>query len=268
MGRPHVEFIRSQDVEPQPAARPGPFAGCLERVLSRDEQTSAFTALLSTPSGWASNLDAEGPIELFVLEGEFELGGQPVGAGCYAYLPPSAGPRRLSGRLPGHFLAMVEAPVETSSGRAGSSLGSVSVKDTREMRWAASSFAEVPAGLVNKRLRDDPDTGERTWVAACPPGWMEERAEVHPTVEESLTLRGDILLGSRGAMTPGCYFWRPPMVPHGPMYSRTGAEFFFRTKGGALEVAYETVPEWDRLVDEYRGREQLYGEWMAATEGP
>jgi hypothetical protein len=97
---------------------------------------------------------------------------------------------------------------------------------------------------------------------------MEQRAEIHPTVEESLTLRGDILLGSLGAMTPGCYFWRPPMVPHGPMYSRTGAEFFFRTKGGALEVAYETVPEWDRLVDEYRGREQLYGTWLPATEGP
>jgi hypothetical protein len=257
MGRPHIEFVRAADIEPQSAAVPGPFAGCMERVLSRDDETSASTALVGMPPAWSGDLAAAGsPLELFVLEGRLELAGEQLGPGFYAYVPQTSGSSSpLSTSTAAHVLAMVEAPGSSSGG------GELLVKDTTAMRWAASAFAEVPAGLVNKRLRDDPATGERTWVAACPPGWMETRAEVHPTVEESLTLRGDILLGRRGGMTPGCYFWRPPMVPHGPMYSRGGAEFFFRTKGGTLDVDYETVADWDALVEEYQAQEPLYGSW-------
>jgi hypothetical protein len=47
-------------------------------------------------------------------------------------------------------------------------------------------------------------------------------------------LRGDILLGHRGAMEPGSYFWRPANVEHGPMFSLNGGTFFFRSKGGNL----------------------------------
>jgi len=258
MGRPHIEFVQAFDVE-EAAARP-PFTGCSERVLSVDETTEASTALVSIPSGWSTDLAAAGrPVELFVLEGELELAGQRLRPGCYAYVPAGGEPRRLAASRGCHVLAMPEAPPAADA--PGQELV---VKDTQAMRWAASAFAEVPAGLVNKRLRDDPATGERTWLAACAPGWMEERAELHPTVEESFVLRGDILLGDRGTMTRGCYFWRPPMVPHGPMYSRDGAEFFFRTRGGALDVTYQTVPGWQAMVDAYREREPLYGGWSDA----
>lgn len=251
MGRPHIEFIQSLDVSPAPVGN-GPFAGARRRLLSEDDETGASTAIVTLDAGWSSDLSGyDRPIELFLLAGDCQLADHELGPGCYAYVPAGSSQAGLSAATGAHAIIMLE-PTASAGDEP------ILVRDTNEMRWAASAFSTVPAGLVNKRLRDDPVNGDRTWIAACPPGWVEERAEVHPTVEESVTLRGEILLGTSGVMTPGCYFWRPPMVPHGPMYSRTGAEFFFRTKGGALEVDYQTVPEWDRLVREYRAREPLY----------
>ncbi len=260
MSRPHIEFVQSLDIEPQVVAA-GPFAGAGSRVLSEDPDTGASTATLAIPAGFSTDVgDADRPLELFVLRGEAELAGRPLSAGCYVHLPAGHEGCRLNSEPGADVLAMVNDPAPASD-------DAPLIVDSRELRWVASSIAAVPPGLVNKRLRQDPQSGERTWVAACVPGWMEERAEVHPTVEESLMLSGDLLLGTRGAMTPGCYFWRPPMVPHGPMYTRGGAQFFFRTKGGTLEVDYETVPEWDRLVDAYREDEPLFAGWPGDERG-
>jgi len=258
MGRPHIEFIQALAVEPRELAD-GPFAGARERLLSEDPDSGALTATVATPAGWSGQVGgSDRPVELFVLRGALELDGRPLTTGCYAHLPAGGAAHRLAGEA--DLLAMVDAPAARSDEPP-------QITDTNEMRWVASAIAAVPPGLVNKRLRQDPASGERTWLAACVPGWMEERAEIHPTVEEALMLSGDLLLGTRGAMTPGCYFWRPPMVPHGPMYSRAGAQFFFRTKGGTLEVDYETVPGWDRLVRAYRDEEPLFAGWRDSQEG-
>ena len=58
-------------------------------------------------------------------------------------------------------------------------------------------------------------------------------------------------MGLRGAMTAGCYFWRPPNVLHGPMTTRNGQLIFFRTKGGTISVTYESVPGWERMLADY-----------------
>jgi len=142
--------------------------------------------------------------------------------------------------------------------RPGGDDGEVLVVDTEALRWQDRSIAAVPPGLTIKRLRVDEQTGERTWLAACVPGWCEDRAEVHPTVEEAFLIRGDTLLGERGEMTAGCYFWRPPLVRHGPMTTRDGCLVFFRTKGGGLEVEYEDVPGWQGLVEAYLARSPYF----------
>jgi len=259
MGRPHIEFVQSLELPAQTLAD-GPFAGAARRVLSVDEESGASTATLATPAGWSGAVGGDGrPVELFVLRGALELEGRSLAAGCYARVPAGHAALALTGE--GDVLVMIDEPQSDDE-------ESVQITDTNELRWVASALAAVPPGLVNKRLRQDPRTGDRTWVASCVPGWMEERAELHPTVEEALMLSGDLVLGTRGAMTPGCYFWRPPMVPHGPMYSRDGAQFFFRTKGGTLEVDYETVPGWAGIVDAYRGEDAPYAGWPAdATDG-
>jgi hypothetical protein len=251
MARPHIEFIQVTDV-PRDTVAEGPFAGAGRRLLSEDDETGAWTGIVSLPAGFMSDLGALGrPVELFGLSGAATSDGGTVGGGVYAYVP-SGGVRPLASEHGANLLVMVEPEAPHSD-------APVEVIDTATMRWAAPNLdADVPAGIVIKLLRVDPDSGDWTWVAAVAPGWQEERAEIHPTVEECLMLRGDILLGRRGTMTAGSYFWRPGMVEHGPMFSRNGALFFFRTKGGGMDVTHVPVSGWKDLVDEYIGCEPYF----------
>jgi hypothetical protein len=254
MGRPHIEFIHSSAV----AARPlegGPFAGCDARMLSEDPETGASTSLVELRAGQAVDLTGgERAVELFGLGGELALAGRRFSAGSYAFVAPGATNAVLADAAGGGGLVLVM--IEELGLEPGS--GPVEVLDTNQMRLEDHGVAGVPPGLVIKLLHVDRARGDWTWICAGPPGWQEDRAEIHPTVEEALVLRGDVLLGERGGMVAGDYFWRPPNVRHGPMYSRGGNLIFFRTKGGGMEVTYEAVPGWQRLVDDYRDAEPLY----------
>lgn len=243
MGRPHVEFVQALELPAEPV-RDGWFAGATRRLASEDDVDGSWTGLVRCDAGWHGTLGGlSRPIELYVLRGRVELDGRPLDPGHYAYHPgadvvPVAAP---GGAV---LLAMVEPEGEDGGG--------LEVVDASQARYRSSGrHADIPPGIVNKLLRIDPVTGDETWIAAVVPGWTETRAEIHPTVEECLMIRGDILLGDRGAMGPGSYFWRPPLVRHGPMYSRDGGLFFFRSKGGRLGVDYEEVPGWEDLVASY-----------------
>jgi hypothetical protein len=252
MGRPHIEFIESHEVAVEPLTE-GPFAGARRRLLSEDDETEASTAIVSFPAGWSADVAGNRPIELFALRGTIALDGQRIGPGGYAYLPPTGKQRLLSATAAADVLVMIEPEQEALSDEP------LSIIDTTEGRWQPPGLdADVPPGILIKLLRVDPVARDWTWVAATVPGWEEQRAEVHPTVEECLMLRGDTLLGERGVMTAGSYFWRPPMVHHGPMYTRNGGLFFFRTKGGGMDVTWEDVPNWRELVDSYVEREPYY----------
>jgi Domain of unknown function (DUF4437) len=251
VARPHIEFIESGQVPFEPVAA-GPLAQTSRRLLSEDNETGSWTAIVRFPAGFSTDLGALGrPVELFGLQGQIEVDGTALGEGMYAYVP-SGGARPVEAEGGADVLMMVEPEAPPSE-------DAVEVTDTSTMRWSAPGLdADVPPGIVIKLLRVDPDTGDWTWVAGVAPGWQEERAEIHPTVEECLMLRGDILLGTRGTMTAGSYFWRPGMVEHGPMFSRDGGLFFFRTKGGSMDVTHVPVPGWKALVDEYVGREPYF----------
>jgi hypothetical protein len=261
VSRPHIEFIQSLDVKPAPVTQ-GPFRGATQRLLSAGDEQGDHTALVSIRAGWSGELGGtDRPVEIFALAGELALDGTALGAGAYSYVMPCRRVRRLEARTNGHLLVMVERTADArDEGRA-------EVIDSGALRWADRSIAAVPPGLVIKRLRDDPDTGDRTWLAALAPGWTEERAEIHPTVEEAFLIRGDGLLGVRGEMTGGCYFWRPAMVLHGPMTTRNGQLVFFRTKGGTISVTYETVPGWEKLVEAYVAREPFCPALVRLTDG-
>lgn len=252
MGRPHIEFIESHEVPIEPVEA-APLAGTRRRLLSEDDETGASTSIVSFAGGWSGDLAGTGrPLEIFGLRGTLQLDGQPIGPGCYAYVPSSGSRRRLAAPDECEALVMIEA-------EAADSEEPVSVIDTTEGRWQPPGLdADVPPGILIKLLRVDPVAQDWTWVAATVPGWEERRAEIHPTVEECLMLRGDILLGERGVMTAGSYFWRPPMVHHGPMFCRNGGLFFFRTKGGGMDVTWEEVSNWRGLVSAYVEQEPYY----------
>jgi hypothetical protein len=253
MGRPHLEFISSTDVDEREQVT-GQFTGLATRVLSKDDETDAYTALMRAPDGWSGTAsDPDRPVEIFMLKGAGTLGEHALAVATYAFLPAGAEGAELTLEPGALALVMVDEPGSAPSARE------VLVIDTHELRFDDPRTPGVPPGLVIKLLHVDEDRGDWTWLASTTPGWQEDRAEVHPTVEEALVLRGDVLLGGRGEMGPGDYFWRPPDVRHGPMFTRKGHVIFFRTKGGGMNVSYEEVPGWREIVEAYREKEPFYG---------
>jgi hypothetical protein len=256
MARPHIEFTSSPGIEREALAE-SRFAGLQTRMLSADDADGSFTAMVDVPAGWSgeiSETDEDRAAELLVLKGTLELAGQAFVPGCYAYVPSAAPDSRLSASEDALLLFMRE-PSHPDHPEARDA---IEVIDTNHVKIADHGTPGVPPGLLVKPLHTDAALGDWTWICSGAPAWQEDRAEVHPTIEEAFVLRGDVLLGRRGEMVPGDYFWRPPNVPHGPMYIRDGNLIFFRTKGGGMEVTYEEVPGWRDLVAAYRERSGFY----------
>src|SRR4029079_5063480 len=107
MARPHIEFIRSQEVEETDAT--APFEGLRERRLSEDDETAAYTSLIELPAGREVDLSGLArPVELFSLRGEARLGGDRLGRGCYVYLESGLEGAVLAADEDTLVLAMVE----------------------------------------------------------------------------------------------------------------------------------------------------------------
>ena len=256
MGRPHIEFIDALGVERTPIAA-GPFAGALQRLLSIDSDGGGdSTALITFPAAWSGDLsESRRPAEIFVLEGALTVAGSTCGPGVYVFVPAGRVDTKVG--CPGGAMALVMTEPE------GTAAGDLAIVDSNDMAWTSPPVdGPVPQGIVVKRLRIAPASGDVSWVAAVVPGWRESRAEVHDTIEECLMLKGDILLGHRGVMGPGSYFWRPPQVEHGPMFSLNGGLFFFRSKGGGLSTRHVPVPEWEETVERYTATQPYFGRAM------
>lgn len=252
MGRSHVEFIESGEIPLLPVTD-APFAGTSQRLLSADEDGNGdYSAIITFPAGWSGDLSGRTrPTELFTLSGSLTVAGQAAGPGVYAFIGSGAEGATLHAPVEATVVVFVE-PEEPP-------LREIEIVDSNQMKWLSPApDSEVPQGIVNKRLRYHPVSGDMTWVAAVVPGWRETRAEIHDTIEECLMLRGDILLGHRGVMSAGSYFWRPPNVEHGPMFSLRGGAFYFRSKGGNLSTVHVPVPNWAAMVEEYTAREPYY----------
>ena len=93
-------------------------------------------------------------------------------------------------------------------------------------------------GIGLKLLREDPDNQEQTWLLGAVANWGGGAVEVHPVVEEMYLVSGEIV-GERGSMRGGAYFWRPPGLRHGPFATRQPSVHFFRSKGGPLSTVFE-----------------------------
>ena len=252
MGRKHIEFHQSYE-QPKVTPSSGPLAGAVEQRQSEDDETGAYTSLVTFPAGWKGDWSGLArPFEIFGLRGQGRLGGQQFDAGFYGYGPSGAEGATFEAVTEIQVLLMVE---EEQSPVAG---GPVEIQDTNTMKWADHGVPGVPPGLVIKLLRVDAEKGDWTWIASTVIGWQEDRAEVHPTVEEALVLQGDVLLGHRGAMSAGSYFWRTPNVEHGPMTTLDGHTIFFRTKGGGMAVTWVEVPGWKKMVDDYRAQKPMW----------
>ncbi|MGW9350674.1 DUF4437 domain-containing protein [Nocardiopsis flavescens] len=225
----------------------GAAGGGVHRVLSTSLSGPARTTVTRVRERQSGTLAAD--LDLYVLAGSGTLNGAPVGQADYLYLPAGTAvdlaPAVVGLTLYcGFWGAAALLPEE------GSAAGAVHLR-TEELDWDSPGWSGDVAlrpGALVKRLRDDDRA--HIYLAAMVPGWRSEMEESHPVYEESYKVYGDILMGARGVMREGSYFFRSPDVYHGPLYSRGGTMSFIRSNAPTT-TDYRTPPtggNWDELA--------------------
>ena len=266
LGRPHTDFIQSQLAPSRVLGASNSQPGVTGTPLSYDAKgTRAVTVVFRFPANWSMTRPhyVNSDQEFLVLDGELEINGERYRAGDYAYLPAgfahqsrsSAPGATLINFYEGEHLAFYE-PTPAGMYKPEKLIRRLA---TSEMRWARAkdlALTSLGSEVRQKLLRDDPGTGERTWliqVAADPMGRDEPRRPkiVHKAVEESFLLSGEVAT-PRGIMQSGAYVWRAPGQTRGPYGSRTGYQLLMRRKGGALATTPSGAPEspaWQATYD-------------------
>jgi hypothetical protein len=250
MPRPHVEFLHAQQLPWQPAPFPGTgWAGIEAKILSRDPDSGACTTLLRLPPGLergAHSLAAAQ--EWMVLDGALRRGATAYRLDDYAWLPAAYPAPGLASERGAVLLAFFdrepawrgagEIAAPAATGSAGAT-GAAPIERiaTHDMPWTSHDIDPSVQflQLSHKILRHVPETGEKTILLstgaqAHPRGWREAQL-AHDCVEEMYLLGGDII-GERGTMYEGAYFWRPPGQWHGPFGSRRGSLSLIRFVDG------------------------------------
>ena len=239
INRAHIEFVQSQML---PWRRIG--AGLARpdaeyKLLSRDAGDGACSLLLRYPPGWSR----EGPEfidaaeEFYVLDGSLQIDDHNWRADSYGWLP--AGLTRTHMHSPAGcvMLAFYDAEPVLRGGQGPKLAQSLCHVVATELEWDLTLYDPHlrHLGIGRKNLRTDPDTGERTFLSLILPQSAPENGqgpqEMHPVVEEAFVLSGS-LASPHGTMQPGAYFWRPPMIPHGPFGAHWGAVSLIRFVGG------------------------------------
>lgn len=242
MPREHIEFIQSQRL-PWERGVLGPGLEDVEaKQLSRDPASGACSLLCRYPPGWRRGPHRlSATHEFLVLEGRIALDGVAYGLDDYAWLPAghaSAGAATADGAVVLTFFDAAPALLPSAPSPApGDGPPAIERIATHDLPWVSADIdPDVQfLRLAHKVLRDDPATGERTVLLESgaqthPRGWREAQLR-HDCVEEMFLLGGD-LIGERGTMYEGAYFWRPPGLWHGPFGSRRGSLSLIRMLGG------------------------------------
>jgi len=231
--RPHIEFIHAEHAPLQPW--PVGTSGTGARTLSSDPETDAATLFVSLPVGWEASVGRfTADVECYILQGRLTIGEYRLSRHTYCFFPAGVALGRWQALSPVTLIwftygaVALEAGLEDAPGAQRRRL--IMALDSSALPWSNPITPGFPPGAMRKQLRVDPDTGAGTWLLGVLPQWRESRIEMHPVVEEAFVLQGEMVT-DRGVMTAGCYFWRPPHIPHGPFHTDAGALILFRTDG-------------------------------------
>lgn len=253
MARKHIEFIQSADLEPKPWLIDGILEGHLTRVLSFDTETGASTELVEWTDNWQGdsgyfNYD----LEIFVLSGELRIGQMRLGPDTYGFIPQgvclepwSAQKKTTALWMPEGHLSFMRSREDAPGAKRKLYIPSLS---TQLIPWSSTITPGFPTGAMRKNLRQGSEDGSSVWLLGCLPQFATTFAEYHPLYEEHFVLQGSMTTDA-GHLTPGCYFWRPGLISHGPTYTENG--YFALVRGGnphkfynAWEPPFHTYYPW------------------------
>jgi len=261
MGRPHIEFLFAQAL---PWSGDCGLPGREElrwKRLSFNAATGESSALLRIPPHWRAMVESPFQEELYVLDGDLELGTELLRRDSYGRLPPAT-PFAWRSRRGAVVLVFLNrlAPEATLEGERNGGMPVTAGADRPPPLITESVepvFIDAPSipwddsgvlpeirymRLARKALYADAHSGlHRTWLLnvspqVAPRGDQLAR-ETHTCAEEMFMLAGDIT-GPQGVMSPGAYFWRPAGMLHGPFGSRQGGLALLRFRDGEQTVRF------------------------------
>ncbi len=249
MPRPHIEFIHAQQLDWGRAPfSSAPWADLRAKILSRDTTSGACSLLLELPVGFRAHRTPDGrPLELYVLDGGCRIGAAALRLDGYADVPAGLDPLEFAAE---HGAVLLLFAGDQPVGATATAAGGARVIDTHDTPWTRQDIDPSVQflNLSHKVLRHDPATGTKTLLLASgaqthPRGWRAAQL-LHHCVEEMYLIGGDII-GERGVMYEGAYFWRPAGLWHGPFGSRRGSLALIRfTEGHHHNVWSESVREF------------------------
>jgi hypothetical protein len=250
MARPHTCFVQAQEIPWVDGAPGNPDIAVKSKVLSQDDETGAFTAILKVQPGFTR----PGPVhfrcdvEIFVLDGMLEVNGEHYTKDCYAFWPSGYLRNSTSSEQGCALLALFDGFHQPIFGAApeGHFRKDKLIKklNAYAMDWETGEAGSVTGKplsptIFTKKLRVDADTHEQTFLYAAlphhaPPPIMKGKFG-HPMIEEVFVLSGEYVFGDVGKMGPGGYAWWRENELHGPAGSEIGYNLFIRIYGGPLK---------------------------------
>jgi hypothetical protein len=254
MDRDHVEFIQSQMLPWLPAPAGFPLPGSFVKLLSRDKQSGAQTALVQMPDNWSIAFDQHLSfyMELFVLAGTFRADGQEFCLHDYGWFPPETMINQFRTETGAQAIIYFGPQVEMAALRDLKQSDRIHIR-TIDRPWENSNVDPNINHLYahRKNLRLDDDEPCRTYLLSGLPHGKppsgSSRKEVHPHVEEFFLIAGTMASSLVGTMRAGAYFWRPPGLMHGLDWSADGFMWLCRTPGSVRTISTWSTEEF--MVD-------------------
>ena len=223
--RDHIEFVQAQRLPWQDGAGVG-LPGRQVKLLSGDRDTGAFSAMVRIRRDGGGRTARSPPTRSSMCWTE-AADRRPRAMGRTATRSCRRDMRAPGWTAPEGATVLSFFSARPSSGAVVQACEDRLVRkiDLTDGVWDGE-FERFGLASMNNRarmrvLRDDPATGENTYITATTPFRHGERAERHPVVQEFFLLAGE-LAGNTGTMQAGAYCFRPKMVAHGPYGSRTG----------------------------------------------
>lgn len=241
--REHIEFIQAQRLPWEDAGRYG-FDGARIKLLSSDPGDGSFSSIVQLTAGWLrADLTSPFDEEIYVLDGDLEIGATSYPDNSYGFRAAGSTGNRLKAPTDVTFLYFRSGPLadnlRTAEAAASRTVEKIDLaQDDWDGEFEKLGLGALKAGSRMKILREDPFSGETTYVSASIAYRIGTRSERHPIVQEFFMLAGE-LAGELGVMHAGAYCFRPPMFKHAPYGSPTGAVIFFRGLGGKQETFWE-----------------------------
>lgn len=236
---PYPAFVQADEL---PDVFLASLPGIRAKQFTGNLQTRRSSNRLLLPAQWSGTTGASPSksLELYVLQGDLQLGDMTLTEGGYAWLPAGWSGFELKTEGGAQLLYFVD------DANARGVIRTPLISSSKLLDWQPRSSRPEDAGLSVKELRSDPGSNARTWLLRVAPQasipWQKQ-----PSVLEAYLLsglyRGSECVGGQAVSAeylPGGYFLRPAGAVHGGPQAKAveTSVWFLRTIG---DTAPETV---------------------------